>query len=198
MLGQTGEFNSADAIDILLEHPSTAAYVGGKLFNELVGWWPDEAESNRIGTAFRRNYSVIELVAAIVAEAAFLSDAAIGARVRSPLEKVVGLAQAFGIGDRTQRRVEHALHTLGYVPFMPPNVAGYPEGNRLLDPHRLIHTFDLVSLIPEDVPDLSTSKLMARLGLFDISEPTRNVLDSVPPGGGRLALAINSPEFHIV
>jgi uncharacterized protein (DUF1800 family) len=198
LLGQTGTYNSAEAIGILLEHPSTAAYVGGKLFNELVGWWPNEDQSNRIATAFRRDYSTTDLVAAIVAEPAFLSEAAIGARVRSPLEKVVGIAQAFGLGNRAQRWVEYALQTLGYVPFVPPNVAGYPEGNRLLDPHRLIHTFDLVSLIPEDVAELSTSSLMARLGLFDISEPTRNVLDSVPPGGGRISLAINSPEFHLV
>jgi uncharacterized protein (DUF1800 family) len=198
LLGQTGTFNSAEAIDILLEHPATAAYVGGKLFSELVGRWPDEAESTRVATAFRRDYSVTDLVGAIVAEPAFLSDAAVGARVRSPLEKAVGTAQAFGLGNGAQRGVESALQTLGYLPFVPPNVAGYPEGNRLLDPHRLIHTFDLASLIPEDVPELTTSNLMARLGLFDISEPTRSVLDSVAPGGGRICLAINSPEFHVV
>ena len=198
LLGQTDTFNSSEAIDVLLEQDATASYIAGKLFNELVGWWPDDATSGRIATAFRNSYSVIDLVAAIIAEPAFLSEEAIGTRVRSPLEKVVGIAQAFGLGDRAQRGIEESLRTMSYVPFVPPNVAGYPEGVRLLDPHRLIHTFDLVSMIPEGTAELSTSDLMARLGLFDISETTRRVLDAMPSGGGRLSLAINSPEFHVV
>jgi uncharacterized protein (DUF1800 family) len=198
LLGTTGNLDSSQAIEVLLEQDATASYVAGKLFNELVGWWPDDATTTRIAAAFRDSYAVVDLVEAIVTEPAFLADEAIGTRVRSPLEKVVGIAQSFGLASRAQRAIEGSLRTMSYVPFVPPNVAGYPQGTRLLDPHRLIHTFDLVSMIPDETPEFSTSELMARLGLFDISTTTRGVLDTAPAGGTRISLAINSPEFHVV
>jgi uncharacterized protein (DUF1800 family) len=179
LLGTTGNLDSSQAIEVLLEQDATASYVAGKLFNELVGWWPDDATTTRIAAAFRDSYAVVDLVEAIVTEPVFL-------------------AQSFGLASRAQRAIEGSLRTMSYVPFVPPNVAGYPQGTRLLDPHRLIHTFDLVSMIPDETPEFSTSELMARLGLFDISTTTRGVLDTAPAGGTRISLAINSPEFHVV
>ena len=198
LLGTTGPLDTAGAVDVLLEQDRTAEYVGGKLFYELVGYWPDSAVSQRIATAFRRDYSVLALVDAIVDEPAFLSDLAVRTRVRSPLEKAVGIAQAFEPTREAPGSLENTLRTMNYIPFVPPNVAGYPEGARLLDPHRLIHTFDFVSLLPQSVPELSTSDLMARLGIYDVSEQSRRVLDMAPAGPTRAALAVNSPEYHVV
>ena len=96
------------------------------------------------------------------------------------------------------RTLGNTLRTMGYLPLSPPTVAGYPEGQALLDPHRLVHTFDFSSLIPPDVADMATVEIMNRLGLYDISPNTREVLDSVPDTAGRIAMAINSPEYHLV
>ncbi|MDJ0923890.1 MAG: DUF1800 domain-containing protein [Acidimicrobiia bacterium] len=198
LLGTTGDLDATDAIDVLLEHESTAAHVGAKLFHELIGFWPDPATEQRIAAVFRRDYSVMALVEAIVDDSGFLSEEAIRARIRSPLEKAVGIVQAFGGGGRVAGGLESTLRTMSYIPFVPPSVAGFPEGPRLLDPHRMIHTFDFVALIPESIPELSTPDLMNRLGLYDISEQSRRVVDAAPPGGTRTALAINSPEYHVV
>ena len=117
-----------------------AAY-RGKLYTELVGVAPSAKTANRLGNTFRdQNYAVMPLVEAIVAEPAFTSEGAVGVKTRSPIEKLVGIVQAipptnFEVG-RLGRRVLHgrasgvadALRTLGYVPFVPPNVAGYPKG----------------------------------------------------------------------
>ncbi len=195
LLGTTGNLGATGAVDVLLEQDRTAEFIGAKLFAHLVGISPNEQELGRIATAFRREYSVLDLVEAIVSEPAFLSDAAVMAKVRTPVEKAVGVVQAFGFA--AARNAGDVLRTMGYVPFVPPNVAGFPEGPALLDPHRLVHTFDLTSLLPQAAPDLPPAELMQRLGIYDISVDTVAVLKLAPDAGGRIALALNSPEYHL-
>ena len=110
--------------------------------------------------------------------------------MRTPVEKLVGSAAGvprFGALDvgRVPRRAKRAtargrpgasgvglaLRTMGYVPFVPPNVGGYPKGNRLLGPHQLVHAFDLLSVFPEraEIPR-DVDALFARFGLFDVSD----------------------------
>lgn len=197
LLGRSGPLDTSAAIEVLLEQEQTARFVGGKLFSELVGWWPDEPTTDRIAAAFRADYQIMDLVSAIVAEPAFLSGDAILAKVRSPLEKAVGLVQAIGSDRRVRRELAETLRTMTYVPFVPPNVAGFPKGNRLLDPHRLIHTFDFSNIIPRDLPEYSPTEAMNRLGIFEISPTTQRVLAGVE-GAGRMVLAVNSPEYHLV
>ena len=96
LLGQTGAFDLDSALDVILRHPSTGRFVAGKLYRELIGLGADDATTARLGDAFARDWSIMGLVQAITAEPAFTSDAAVRSRVRTPVEKVVGIAQAGG------------------------------------------------------------------------------------------------------
>jgi hypothetical protein len=167
------------------------------------------------------------LVGAIVHDPSFASTRARNTRVRTPVEKLVGLLQAFPTGTvdvgRIPRRakangtqmngsgmagaganganaggVGQALRTIGYVPFVPPNVGGYPKGNRLLGPHQLIHAFDLLSVFPSPprVPR-EVDALFARFGLYDVSGRSRNIVAAERDPARRLALVLASPEFTV-
>ena len=152
------------------------------------------------------------LVEAITAEPAFTSEDAIAVKTRSPIEKLVGIVQAIpptnlDVG-RLGRRVPtngrasglaDALRTLGYVPFVPPNVAGYPKGLRLAGPHQLVHAFDLLSVYPS-APVIPTKldDLLERYALVDVSDRTRAVLTRESDPTRRLALVVASPEYAVV
>jgi len=85
------------------------------------------------------------------------------------------------------------------LPFLPPNVGGYPKGARLLGPSNLIHSFDLLQVVATPpAKKQSTNDLFARLGLFDVSTRTRDVIERQASPGTRLALAVTSPEFTLV
>ena len=197
LLGMTGAHGAADAIDIILEQPATGANIARKLYTDLVGTRPDDATAERLGSSFATDYEILPLIEAIVADPAFLTDDAIRAKKRTPLEQAVGIVQAFGVSERAGGFVGRALQQLGYLPYQPPNVAGFPKGRRLLGPHTLIHTFDLAVLAGDASMALTTDELAARLGLFDLSETTRQVLTAAGNPVARLALAINSPEYHV-
>src|SRR3954447_4379272 len=212
LLGTTANLDLDGALDVLLNHEATAPHIAGKLYKELVGIAPSDKTAKRLGKTFRdHNYAVMPLVEAIAAEPAFASAQAIGVKTRSPIEKLVGILQAIpptnlDIG-RLGRRVLHgsasgvadALRTLGYVPFAPPNVAGYPKGLRLFGPHPMMHSFDLLSVYPS-APEIPAKldELLDRYALVNVSDRTRDVLSREEDRTRRLALVVASPEFAVV
>jgi uncharacterized protein (DUF1800 family) len=202
LLGRSGDFDLDGALDVLLDHPTTAPRIAAKLYTELVGTAPDAKTAARLGATFLSGkWQIMPVVEAIAHDPAFADAKSRGTKVRTPVEKLVALAQAFPDAV-TRRGVQPglpALRTIGYVPFVPPNVGGYPKGNRLLGPHQLVHAFDLLSVFPEPpaVPR-GVDALFERLGLYDVSDRTRSVVAAESDGHRRLALAVASPEFTVV
>jgi uncharacterized protein (DUF1800 family) len=221
LLGKTGAFDLDGALDVLLDHPSTAPRIAAKLYTELVGVTPDDRTTARLGEAFRSaKWQIMPLVTAIARDPVFTSARARNTRVRTPVEKLVGLLQAFpqgtaDVGPLPRRAragsgagaggasagatgVGQALRTIGYVPFVPPNVGGYPKGSRLLGPHQLVHAFDLLSVFPSPpaVPR-DVDALFARFGLYEVSDRTRRVVAAERDRGRRLALVLASPEYTV-
>jgi uncharacterized protein (DUF1800 family) len=195
-LGITGNLNAEDAINILLDQPTTAPNIVAKLYRELVGTQPDPSTLERLSTDFAADYEILPLVKAIVTSAGFLDGDVIGIKIRTPLERAAGILQGFGT-DAELRFLARSLERVNYLPFNPPNVAGFLTGERLLNPFALVHAFDLAGGIRSVPDDMSTSDIMERLGLFDVSANTTSVLDAAPNIPTRLALAINSPEYHL-
>ena len=198
LLGVSGNHDAKAAVDILLEHSATPAHVARKLHIDLVGLAPDTATLKRVAAAFRRDYRILDLTEAIVAEPDFLSDAAIRSKKRTPLEQAIGMFQAFGLREGIGPGFARFLELTGYLPFRPPNPAGYPKGAWLLGPYALVHTFDLVGALGDRIPPLNVDEAAQRLGLFDLSAETRTVLEGVSQPVKRLALLLNSPEYHLV
>jgi len=213
LLGTTADLDLDGALDVLLNHDATAPRIAGKLYAELVGVAPSAKAAKRLGKTFRdQSYATMPLVEAIVAEPEFTSEAAMAVKTRSPIEKLVGIVQAIpptslDVG-RLGRRVAtngratglaDALRTLGYVPFVPPNVAGYPKGVRLAGPHQLVHAFDLLSVYPSrPVIPARLDDLLDRYALVDVSAQTREVLAHESDPTRRLALVVASPEYTVV
>ncbi len=198
LLGVTGALDAAAAVDILVDHPTTATTVSQSLFRHLVGTEPDPTTLESLAATLRSTYEVMDLVEAIVATPEFTADGAIRSKIRSPLEQAIGVVQASGANPAVMRAVVETVGDIGYVPFRAPNPAGYPEGDRLLSPHRLVRTFDLSAAAPPEITGLDARQMMERLGIFDVSATTHGVLERTKDGALRWALAVNSPEHHLV
>ena len=211
-LGATGTFDMDAALDVILEQPATSRYVAAKLHRELVGLDPDASTLASLASSFRRDYEILPLVTEIAQHDAFRSDAAVRAKYRSPVEKLVGILQAAaspgaggpGAGGpptaprpRGSVAAVRALRAMGYVPFLPPNVAGFPKGARLLVPGNLVHTFDLLQAVDTAPRNLSVDDLFARFGVHDVSDSTRTVVGRERDAGRRFALAATSPEYSL-
>jgi uncharacterized protein (DUF1800 family) len=196
LLGTRGRFDLDGALDVILGRPATARFIASKLYAALVGLPADAATVDRLATGFRAGWSIMTLVQSIVASPAFVSDDAVRTIVRSPVEKLVGLAQATGTKTVKVRPALTALRTLGYVPFFAPNPAGYPSGVALFGPQQLLHAFDLAAAV-NPVISLPATDVLARFGVFDASAATRAVIERTSEPRLRTLVALGSPEFCI-
>ncbi|HSO95628.1 MAG TPA: DUF1800 family protein [Acidimicrobiia bacterium] len=204
LLGHTGALDLDSAIDVILEHPATGTFIATKLYRTLIGRDPSAPTARQLGAAFARDYQIMGLVEAIVRSPDFTADTAVRTRVRTPVEKLVGIRQAVAAGARAAaaaRRpgaVTNALRSADYLPFLPPNVGGFPKGSLLLGPHDLVSTFGLLGTLDQPpVAPMSVDALLARFSIFDVSSTTRHVLVTERDAGRRFALAAMSPEFAV-
>ncbi len=205
LFGTAASYDLDTALDAILAQPATGRYVAGKLHRELVGLEPDDRTTKRLGKVFARDWSIMALVEAILDGDAFMSDAAIRSRARTPVERLVAILQAGNapaLGTERNGRVPpvgEALRTIGYIPFVPPNVGGFPKGPNLLGPHQLVHAFDFLSAYTSapDVPD-DVGELFARFGIHEVSKATRRAVAAERDPGRRFALVAACPEMAVV
>ena len=210
LLGTTGALDLDGALAVILEQPATARFVAAKLYRELVGLEPDDGTVTSLAKTFRADYDVMALVHAVVDHHEFSSDAAVRSKYRSPVEKLVTIRQAAGEPVMThavatsKRQLPKragaavALRSMSYLPFLPPNVAGFPKGARLLGPANLVHTFDLVQAVADPPSVENVDDLFARFGVFDVSDTTRRVVARERDPARRFVLVAASPELTLV
>jgi len=199
LLGKRGQWDMDLTIDIMLEHPATAKRTASKLYKALTGLAPDDKTATRLGIQFANTwgYEIMPLVEEIIASDAFLSNEAVGSMIRTPLEKVVTMFQAFplDIEDADFQDYWWNMVETGYYPYGVRNPAGYDKGEVLLSPTNMVKVFDMLWPLQQPEDDWDTEYVSKRLGLFNLSRLSRNVLDLAPNSGYRVALAFASPEF---
>jgi hypothetical protein len=128
-LGQTGNFNGGDIIDIILAQDVCARFIASKLFRFFAYEEVDDALAQALGSQFRDSrYELRPLVRTILNSKAFYSSLAIGSQIKSPIQLVIGTIRQLDLQMPPERAMMGALTQMGQVPFAPPNVRGWPGG----------------------------------------------------------------------
>jgi uncharacterized protein (DUF1800 family) len=138
-LGQTGYFDGDGILAIVLGHPRTAERVCGKLWREFVSLTPDPAEITRLAEILRiGDYEMKPVLKAMFLSPAFRDPANRGALIKSPVELLVGSVHLLGLPVPDTTPIAHMLQGLGQLPFYPPNVKGWPGGERWITSYTLV------------------------------------------------------------
>ncbi len=202
VLGTTGNLGLDEAVNVLLDQPETGRFAAAKLYRELVGLDPDPATAQRLGKRFAEGYDIMTLVEEVVSDPVFLSDEAIRSKIRTPLEKAASVMQGLPRPDQDEDALSWLHWLLGklhYVPLHAPSPAGFPKGEGLLDPARMLGSFELLylcrNLDEEGGPSVNA---LEALGLYDVSSDTRVLIDRFTRPGLQVGLAFGSPEFMVV
>ncbi|MEZ5247520.1 MAG: DUF1800 domain-containing protein [Acidimicrobiales bacterium] len=206
-LGERAHYDVDRVVEALLDQPACARHVAGRLHRHLVGLDAEPAQLDRLAAVFRAH----DLEITPLVEAILRSDAFAGARrtrTRQPIEWLVAALPALGADDA---EIDvWSLSVAGQLPFHPPNVAGWPDGDRWVDGSQVLNRINRVldlgwqeAIDLEVEPDVDT--VLARCGIWDVSPTTRAVLDdairrqSEYDRGLELlfALTLTSPEFAL-
>jgi uncharacterized protein (DUF1800 family) len=138
-LGKTGRLGGDDVLNILLADPRTSRTVVEKLWREFVSLVPEPAEVARLAKVFLDGgYEMKPLLRAMFLSEAFRDPANRGALIKSPLDFVLGAATHLGVSAADDVGLLRMLQGLGQVPFDPPNVKGWPGGERWITSYTLL------------------------------------------------------------
>jgi hypothetical protein len=128
-MGRRGNFDGDDVIDIILQNPACAPYIGGKMFRFFAYEELEEGLAESLGDLLKDSrWELRPLIRAIFTSQAFYSRRAIGSQIKSPVQLVAGTIRLLDLKMPPTPRIEGALNQMGQVPMMPPNVKGWPGG----------------------------------------------------------------------
>ena len=139
VLGQSGNLDGDDVLDILLARTETAEFITAKLWREFVSPDPDQAEIKRIAARFRDSrYDLKVALQALLTSDAFYAAENRGVLVKSPVDLVVGTLHQFGMKPGEPVPFAVATATMGQNLFSPPNVKGWPGGEAWINASTLL------------------------------------------------------------
>lgn len=207
VLGTTGKIGVDEFCDIVLAQPNSAAFVAGRLWQQLAS---DEAPSaatlHRLVNAYGPNRDLRGLTSAILTDPYFLGTSA--TVVTSPAEWLIGVLRAVEAPMDDDRQIENltrALRSLGQLPFHPPNVGGWPRGRAWLSSSAAnVRLRTAVKVVKDgDVSPVADAATKDRLdaagyliGVGAWSERSAKALKPLRDNPTALvAAAVNTPEY---
>ncbi|MFQ5631657.1 MAG: DUF1800 family protein [bacterium] len=137
-LGQTGNFNGDNIIDIILEQPVTAKFICTKLYKYFVNFEVDETHVDELAAIFRDNeYEIKPVLRKIFTSDYFYAEENVGSIIKSPAHLVVSTVRQLGAPDADLSYLFNAADLLDQALFSPPNVAGWPGQRAWISPFLL-------------------------------------------------------------
>ncbi|MCG8605003.1 DUF1800 domain-containing protein [bacterium] len=147
-LGREGNFDGEDIVNIILDHPACAEFVTRKLLTYFGLSSPSEDFVKATADGFRHSdYDLRQLLRSIFSSPEFYSKGVIGNQIKSPLQLVVGTMRTLGAETRNNRFYLQVLEMMGQVPYMPPNVKGWPGGTQWIDTSRLLTRYTFAEIV---------------------------------------------------
>ena len=150
-LGHTGNFNGDDIIDIIVQQDATARFLCTRLFQFFAADAVSEAGEAVIeamaASYFASNYEISAVLHTLFNSDYFKSEPARFARVKGPVELVVGAVRMAGTyQEPTFGADQLARHTvyMGQGIFQPPSVEGWHEGAEWIDSGALVERVNFV------------------------------------------------------
>lgn len=150
-LGETGNFEGDDIIDIILKQKITAVFITKKIYRYFVNDNPNEEKVALLAERFyKSDYNLAILMEDIFTSDWFYDDKNIGTKIKSPIDLLAGIRRLLPMeleDDNMQLLFQRAL---GQILFYPPNVAGWPGGKNWIDSSTLMLRLRIPQILTAD------------------------------------------------
>ena len=179
LLGETGDFNGEDAVEIICKQQATAEFIARHLYHFFVAdelpvpQWPHtpprdpEAIDVMTKAYFDSGYSIKEMLRATFTSDFFKSEASRFARIKSPAEMVVGtmrLAGGLEIPSGDTYAAASACANMGQALMAPPSVEGWQGGSEWINTGTYVERVNFVGKILNDPDRPGVRAVIDRIG----------------------------------
>ena len=159
-LGQRGRFNGEDIIDIICQQPDTARFIARHMYHFFVAdeppvpQWPytppaDPTAIEELSQAyFDSNYDIRSMLRVLFNSDFFRSKDSWYAKVKSPMDLVVGVLRLTGEFERPRREIlDRMLQAIYMGQYLnnPPSVEGWHQGTAWIDTGTLVERVNFAS-----------------------------------------------------
>jgi hypothetical protein len=198
IFGQTGNWGDSDVVRIVLAQPAAARFIARALFRQFISEaeTPPDALIEPLAEQLRQgDYDIAGCVRTILHSRIFSSEHAWRARVKGPVDYVVGLLRKIDASVPVEV-LATSMDGIGQSLFAPPNVKGWEGGQAWLNSATLVSRHNLAWRLvggqdPQFRSRVDVSRLAAKhagdehrvaffLKLFvddDVSEESRKLLE---------------------
>jgi len=129
VFGRRGNFNGEEIIRLVIEHDACARFISTKLLREVLCPDPPSTLVEALAARLRKSdYDIRETLRTLFASAAMFDPRWRSARIKSPVEYVIGMSRSLGIEVPASSLAE-AVSGMGQRLFEPPSVKGW-DGHR--------------------------------------------------------------------
>jgi len=210
-MGERRRWTAETLVDFVCSLPACHRHVVTRVYRHLVGVEPSAARVLELASVFAENDLEIKpLVAAILRADDF--HTAQWSRARQPIEWALGAMQAVGYDEPAESGLQlWNLEALGQLPYLPPNVAGWPLDDRWSSASQIIARTGI--LLDWEMPEATidavaptADAVLKRCGIFTPTPATRDALATIEGDVAeydrRLELlflaVLTSPEFSLL
>jgi uncharacterized protein (DUF1800 family) len=211
-LGERGNFDGTDIIDIIVRQPAAAQFLAMRLYKFFVSDTPDQGAIDELAAVYwDSKYDVRAMLRSLFMSDYFQSENAYYARVKGPAEHVAGimrLVEDFTFPKHGIRDIALECRYMGQDLMNPPSVEGWHVGKEWIDTGILVERINFAAAQVGDIDKPGVRKIIDRLrsmgqltpeqlvdacvdlmGPLSISETTRAALLDFANKGGNLRLA---------
>ena len=129
VLGKTGAFDGEDVIRVTLEQPACSRLIARRLLEEFVAPGPKPEQVEELaGRLKHHRWQLRPVLGELFRSELFFAERSRGARIKSPIELVVGTFRQLG-GTAAYSSMVELTAQLGQDLFQPPSVKGW-DGDR--------------------------------------------------------------------
>ncbi len=204
LLGVTGVHDVDTVVEVVARHPATAARVTRLLADRILGPGADPGVVARHQAGFAEGLALAPLVRGLLEDG--LGGAATEVLVE-PIPWLISAVRALQAPPRG-RDVAASLRATGQVPFLPPNVGGFPPPGSYLSTSATVARFNLAAAIAEAARAPTPARLAAERGDTDalaealglvagFAPATAAAISSLDHPRDRLAAALASPDLIV-
>lgn len=143
VLGQSGKWKGEDIVRICLEQKAAPRFIVKKLYRYLISESDSPANEliDPLALQFAKGYDIGKLVETMLRSNLFFSEQAYRARIKPPVDYVLGITRALESKMGTQNtalNLTTQLENLGQNVFHPPSVKGWDGGQTWLNGQTLL------------------------------------------------------------
>ncbi len=146
-LGTSGNYDGDDAVRLVIEQKACGQFIAKKLIRFFVA---DDIEisdqlAEPLANCLRESdFDVTEALNKIFTSRLFYSPAAVGRKIKSPIELVVGVMRYLQVSSNMDQAATR-WQELGQLPLYPPNVKGWDGGRKWINASTILGRANLVA-----------------------------------------------------